>query len=283
MNQALKLSSRETGQFWPIPVLFEDDQLLALDKPSDLPLTPDLGNPNQPSLMSLVHRDIENGATWARARNITFLANANRIGAETSGVLLLAKTRDAFTNLADQFGSEKPYKDYLALVHGTPGKESYRVELKISTSSDPSGRFHPNLQLGKKAITLIESVEQYSGYALVRCRPLTNRPHQIRIHLSRKRLPIVGDSLYGGHPLQLSTLKPHYRLRGGKAEKPLIGRVALHSEAIHFLHPVTGESLSITAPQPRDFLVALKYLNRYAPALQPRDFDPFPEEPLSET
>jgi 23S rRNA pseudouridine955/2504/2580 synthase len=77
-------------------------------------------------------------------------------------------------------------------------------------------------------------------------------------------VPIVGDELYGGKPLWLSRLKPNYRLKPGKEERPLLSRVALHAEQLELKHPVTGESVSITAPWPKDFNVVVKYLRQFA-------------------
>jgi len=100
----------------------------------------------------------------------------------------------------------------------------------------------------------------------VRCEPLTGRTHQIRIHLRHAGVPIVADELYGGKPLWLSRLKPGYRLKPGREERPLMARVALHAEKLELKHPATGESVSITAPWPKDLTVAVKYLRQYAGA-----------------
>ena len=103
-----------------------------------------------------------------------------------------------------------------------------------------------------------------AGYAWVQCEPVTDRQHQIRVHLGQVDLPIVADELYGGKKLWLSRLKSDYRLKPGREERPLLGRVALHSEEIKLPHPLTGEPLTITAPLPKDLKVALKYLRLHA-------------------
>jgi 23S rRNA-/tRNA-specific pseudouridylate synthase len=117
---------------------------------------------------------------------------------------------------------------------------------------------------GKRARTTFEVRERFEGWTLLTCRPSTERTHQIRVHLKHARLPIVGDSLYGGKPLWLSRLKSDYHLKGDREERPLMGRVALHAEELTLVHPVTGQSLTIEAPWPKDFTVALKYLRRFA-------------------
>jgi 23S rRNA pseudouridine955/2504/2580 synthase len=121
-------------------------------------------------------------------------------------------------------------------------------------------------QNGKPSQTKFEVVENFSrhGYALLRCEPLTDRPHQIRVHLAHARLPIVGDELYGGKKLWLSRLKQNFRLKEGREERPLISRAALHAEELNFPHPVTGEILQIKSEWPKDLKVAVKYLKQFA-------------------
>src|SRR5437867_959292 len=126
-DACIKLSAPEMRQFWQIAVLWEDAHLLALDKPSHLLTSPDRYDPQRPNLMKLLHRDIDRGAPWARQRELTYLANAHRLDFETSGVILLAKNKAALVALADQFGAEKPAKAYVALVHGSPGTDSFAM------------------------------------------------------------------------------------------------------------------------------------------------------------
>ena len=99
---------------------------------------------------------------------------------------------------------------------------------------------------------------------LLRCQPLIERTHQIRVHLRHAGFPVVGDELYGGKTLWLSRLKRNFRLKPGHEERPLISRAALHAEELTLPHPVTGETLTITAPWPKDLRVALKYLRQFA-------------------
>jgi 23S rRNA pseudouridine955/2504/2580 synthase len=116
-----------------------------------------------------------------------------------------------------------------------------------------------NGKAAKTKITLLENFPR-AGYAWVKCEPVTDRPHQIRVHLSHVDLPIVADQLYDGKNLWLSRLKRDYRLKPGREERPLLSRVALHAEELSLPHPVTGETVTITAPLPKDLKVALKYL-----------------------
>ena len=262
----IKLSAPETHQFWRIAVLWEDAQLLALDKPSGLLTSPDRYDPRRPNLMKLLHRDVGRGAHWAQQRGVTYLANVHRLDFETSGVILLAREKPALVALANQFGAGTPEKHYLALVQGTPGRDSWEVAAPLAAHPTRPGQVRVDAKGGRKARTLFEVVERFAGYALVRCRPLTGRTHQIRVHLRHGGLPIVGDALYGGRPLLLSKLKPDYRFKRNEEERPLMGRTALHAQQLTVNHPVNGEALVITAPWPKDLTVAANYLRRFAPS-----------------
>jgi 23S rRNA-/tRNA-specific pseudouridylate synthase len=117
---------------------------------------------------------------------------------------------------------------------------------------------------GKRCVTVFEVRERFSGYTLLQCEPLTDRLHQIRVHLRHVGLAVVGDQMYGGRPLLLSRLKQVYRLKPNQTERPLIARPALHSESLSLPHPVTGNPITITASWAKDLTVAVKYLRRYA-------------------
>ena len=264
MVSSIKLSSPAARGFWEISVLFEDEHLLALDKPGGLLTSPDRYDPQRPNLMQLLHAAVAGGKPWARERGLNYLMNAHRLDFETSGVILLAKSKPVLVALADLFGSEKPLKQYAALAQGTPAEGKFEVEARLAPHPVRTGLMQVDPKNGKRARTVFEVLEKFSGWTLLRCEPLTSRTHQIRVHLRHAGLPIVGDQLYGGKPLWLSRLKPNYRLKPGHTERPLISRAALHAEQLTLPHPVTGGTLTITAPWPKDLKVAVKYLRQFA-------------------
>jgi len=260
----IKLSSPATKEFWEIPVLFEDEHLLAVDKPAGLLVSPDRYDPNRPNLMKLLHAGIEQGKPWAKERNLSYLMNAHRLDFQTSGVILLAKSKPVLIDLVTQFGSEKPHKVYVALARGTPPGDTFETEAKIAPNELRLGLMRIDPKKGKRSKTEFTVREKFGPVLLIECRPLTGRSHQIRIHLKSLRLPIVGDEDYGGQPLLLSWMKHDYRLKPGKTERPLINRVALHAEKLVVTHPITKADVTIEAPWPKDLKVAVKYLRLYA-------------------
>jgi RluA family pseudouridine synthase len=266
MSAVIKLSSPEAREFRDIAVLFEDEHLLALDKPAGLLTSPDRYDPQRPNLMKLLHAGIREAKPWARERRLTYLMNAHRLDFETSGVILLAKSKPVLVQLANLFGDAKPLKKYAALAQGTPTEERFEVDAKLAPHPVRIGLMRVDPKRGKRSRTLVAVRERFAGFTLLQCEPLTGRTHQVRVHLRHAGLPLVGDELYGGRPLWLSRLKRDYRLKRGKTERPLMARVALHAEQLTLPHPVTGELTTITAPWPKDLTVAVKYLRQFAAA-----------------
>ena len=264
MNAVVKLSSPATREFWEIPVLHEDDHVLALDKPAGLLVSPDRLAPERPSLTKLLQEAIAAAKPWARERNLTYLATAHRLDADTSGVLLLAKNKPALVALADQFGTDRPVRRYVALVQEAPTDDSFDVSEKIAPHPIRAGFMRIDPRNGKKSKTEFEVIEKFSRWSLVRCIPRGERAQQIRLHLSHAGFSVIGDELYRGKNLWLSRLKKDFYLKPGREERPLISRIALHSEELNLTHPATGEPLIIKSELPKDLRVALKYLRQFA-------------------
>ena len=264
MSSGIKLSSPATGGFWEIPVLFEDEHLLALDKPAGLLVTADPLAPERPSLMGLLHAGIASQKPWARERKLDYLNHAHRLDFETSGAILLAKNQPAFVALADLFGNDKPLKKYVVLAWGVPPAVTFEVNAALAPHPLKIGQMRVDLKDGKRAKSEFQVLEQFSDWALLRALPLTDRIHQLRVHLKHAGFSIVGDELYGGKKLWLSRLKKDFHLKPGREERPLISWVALHAEELDLVHPFTGAALSIKSEWPKDLRVAVKYLRQYA-------------------
>ncbi len=251
-------------------VLYEDEFLLAIDKPAGLPVAPDRWNPERPNLMKYLHETLGPA-----------IANVHRLDAGTTGVFLCTKTRPALTALARDFEHGRVRKLYLALVRGSPSESSFTIDLPLAPDPVRPGRMCVSREGGRPAETLATVLARWRGYACIEAEPRTGRTHQIRVHLAARGCPIIADSFYGGGGgLLLSTLKSGYKFKD-RPERPLIRRLALHARRLEITHPVTGAALAIEAPLPKDFTVSLKYLDRFAhgappwtPVDPPPDSDP---------
>ncbi len=165
----------------------------------------------------------------------------HRIDKETSGILLIAKTPEAFGELQRQFKEREVKKTYLALVHGKLVPEEGEIRAPIARLPWNPERFGI-VPGGKEAITkynVYKYYNNYNGYSVVELSPETGRTHQIRVHLKYVNHPIVGDYLYAGRKTS----------RGDRVWAP---RVMLHAWKISFTHPSSGETLAIEAPIPDD-------------------------------
>jgi len=235
------------------PVIHEDAALIAFDKPSGLLVAPDRWDKARENMMGLVHARLGAG-----------VANVHRIDADTSGLVLCAKTKPALDFLSGQFQAKTVEKTYEAIVVGSPALDHYTVDFVLKEDDARPGRMCVVKKHGKAAVTEFRVLARYprAGFAHVECRPLTGRTHQIRVHLAASGTPILNDPFYGNDTrLLLSALKRGYK--GRAEERPLIGRLALHAAALTFTHPDSREPMTVTAPRPQDLAVALKYLEKF--------------------
>lgn len=240
----------------PLNILYEDEALLAVDKPSGLLTSPDRWDKKIPCLIRQIH-----------AERSPDIFNVHRLDRDTSGVLLCAKTKPALDLLCRAFEQRTIRKQYVALTHHIPPRPQMTISLKLADDPDHPARTRVS-SAGKPAFTEISQLEVFKDYAYIQAEPRTGRQHQIRVHLAGIHCPILHDTFYGdGHQLYLSAIKRHYKAGRGE-EQPLIRRLALHALQLTLDHPTTGKPLVITAPLPHDFEVALKYLRRFA-SLQP--------------
>lgn len=225
----------------PLEIVYEDSALLVVNKPAGLVVHPAAGTKSGTLANALAYhfRQLSTQAGVARPGIV------HRLDKGTSGLLVVAKTEQAHENLADQFRQREVFKSYIALVHGNVEQESGRIEQPIAR--DPRNRTRMAVvRAGRTALSLFRVRRRYDRFTLLDVELKTGRTHQIRVHLSWMKHPIVSDELYGGGR-DKTVQDPRI-----KAEIRKLGRQFLHAEQLGFRHPETDKPMLFSATVPAE-------------------------------
>ncbi|HOO60081.1 MAG TPA: RluA family pseudouridine synthase [Candidatus Mcinerneyibacteriales bacterium] len=224
----------------PLDIVYEDDYLAVVNKRPGLVVHPGAGNPSGTLANGLLYY-FQNLSTVDTLRP----GIVHRLDKDTSGLLITAKDNHTHWKLAEMIAEKKITRLYWGIVIGRFEEVRGRIETELGR--DPGNRVKMAVvSKGKHAVTSWETLEEYSGFSLVRFRLFTGRTHQIRVHASFMRHPILGDRLYGG----MSGVEPFQK----------VDRQMLHARELGFIHPVTGKEISLTAPLFPDMEDVLKKL-----------------------
>jgi 23S rRNA pseudouridine1911/1915/1917 synthase len=218
----------------PLKIVYEDNDLLVVDKPAGLPVHPAPGHPAHTLVNAVL------GYLPALADDVDSIRPGivHRLDKDTSGLIIVAKNRLAHENLSDQFKSRSVSKSYIVLVKGKLVPESGIIEAAIGR--DPRNRQRMAVvERGREARTEYRVLKYVGGYTLLEIRPQTGRTHQIRVHLAAIGFPVVGDASYG-------------------VPSPHLSRQFLHASRIGFRLPSTNEYVEFSAPLPPDLEKALR-------------------------
>jgi 23S rRNA pseudouridine1911/1915/1917 synthase len=266
----------------PLNIIHEDDDIIVINKPADIIVHPARGNTHGTIANALAFHlasaqaeedlprlGVAEGEVEAgeEDRDVKF-PNAlgefrpgivHRLDRNTTGVMILAKNDVAQWKIAKQFHDRQVEKSYLSIVHGTPDLTRDRVNAPLGIHPKIRERYSIRPETGKEAITFYEVLESFRGFSLLKLTPKTGRTHQIRVHLSYIKHPVVADDMYGGKPVypwQLKNADP-------APEDPIISRCALHAWTIAFTHPTTKKIVRFEAPLPDDMQRLLDLLRKY--------------------
>jgi len=184
-----------------IPILHEDRCVLAIDKPPGWMLVPSTWQRTTRNLQAAIESSINARDFWARSRNLKFLRYVHRLDADTTGILLFAKSRGSLDACAKLFETRAMEKIYLAVVEGVPKQNEWTCQLALAPDPRRIGSMKVDAREGKPAETHFRVLQTRAAGAgkltLIEARPVTGRTHQIRIHLAQSGTPVVGDELYG--------------------------------------------------------------------------------------
>jgi 23S rRNA pseudouridine1911/1915/1917 synthase len=249
------------GEKMDLDILFEDENLLVVNKPAGLVVHPGHGNYNGTLLNGLIYH----------FKNLPFNSDGrpglvHRIDKDTSGLLVIAKNERSMTDLAKQFYLKTSKRKYLALVWGIVADEKGTVNANLAR--DPKNRLimsvpKENENFGKKAITHYKVIERFNYLTLLECELETGRTHQIRSHMKHIGHPIFSDSRYGGDKILKGTIYNKYKQFVSNCFD-IMPRQALHAKSLGFIHPVTNKELYFETELPQDFQNCLKKWRNYS-------------------
>lgn len=209
----------------PFGIVYEDDDLMVVDKPADMPVHPSMKNHDN---------TLANAAAWyGRTKGDSFVYRCvNRQDRDTTGLLILAKHILSATGLYGQMRAREIRRTYLAIVKGMIREEG-TIDLPVGRKEDSAIERMIDLEHGERAVTHYRPVRQGKDWTLIECRLETGRTHQIRVHMSSFGHPLIGDFLYGSREEQMP-------------------RQALHSWKLSFVHPIMGRPMEFVSPLPPD-------------------------------
>jgi 23S rRNA pseudouridine1911/1915/1917 synthase len=222
----------------PLPIVFEDEHLLVIDKPAGLVVHPAAGNRDGTLVNALLHHC---GGSLSGIGGVARPGIVHRIDKDTSGLLVIAKHDKAHEGLAKQFADHSIDRRYLAIVSGVPRQAEGSVDAPLARSPQNRKKI-AIMPKGKRAVTHWKRLDLLKNAALVECRLETGRTHQVRVHMASIGHPLVGDPVYG---------------RGKSVHRDLLNqldfkRQALHAAHLGFIHPVTKGRLSFDSALPSD-------------------------------
>lgn len=236
-----------------IDILYQDDDMIVVNKPAGVLVIPDRFNSDLPSLNRMLETKLGQ-QIWV----------VHRLDRDTSGVICFAKNEQTHRYLSKLFEAHEVGKFYAGIVTGRVIPEEGRIEAPIAEHPGKKGMMVV-AKKGKASVTDYKVVEQWGLYSLMQFQIHTGRTHQIRVHMQSIGHPIACDEIYGdGKPFLLSAIKKKYKLsEKEETERPLLNRLALHAYKL-ILHKEDGTEINVEAPIPKDMAACINQLNKWS-------------------
>lgn len=264
----LEEEPRERIQIIPEPidfgVVYEDDELMVIEKPAGLVVHPGVGNYRGTLVNGLAHYFEGKDLPLKQGNDYDRPGLVHRIDKDTSGLMVIAKNEHSMAHLAQQFFDHSIDREYVAMVWSCPSPEKGTIHGHIGRH--PRDRMQMAVsedgEFGKEATTHYEVIEDLYYISLIKCRLETGRTHQIRVHMKHIGHPLFGDRRYGGDHIRKGTVYTKYKQFVRNCFE-ILPRQALHARLIGFEHPTTGERMQFTSEPPEDFAMVLDKWRNY--------------------
>ena len=241
-----------------IKVIYSNDDVLVVNKPAGVSVTKD--RMGEAELFDVLAEQLDAG-------NTANLRLVHRLDKWTSGVMILAKSKQAQSKLSSCFEKRLIKKTYLAIVTGIVSEQEGQINARMGRNRRNTAIMNITAKKGKEAITKWKLLANFGSIALLAVKPITGRTHQIRVHLPSIDLPLAVDPVYGSdRGIFLSDFKPNYRLARKQVEKPLIERLTLHAYQLEFVNPQPNFPEYFIAQMDKKFAAAIKMLTKYNPS-----------------
>ena len=251
----------------PLDIVYEDDELMVINKPAGLVVHPGHGNYSGTLVNAVAwHLGIRDKIEGDERMGVL----VHRIDKNTSGLLVVAKTEEAQFKLSKQFFDHTVQRQYIALVWGDMAQESGTINLPIGRDPNDRLRFKtfPQGGEGRHAVTHFQVIERFGYVTLISCRLETGRTHQIRVHADAIGHPLFNDDRYGGDRIRKGALYAKFKEFVENCFT-ILPRQALHAQTLGFIHPKTKEELLFSAPLPLDFQQVIERWRRYVKTPHP--------------
>jgi len=247
-----------------LDIVFEDDDLLIVNKKAGLVVHPGSGNPRGTLVNGVAHYLLKQNPELTEF-SLPRFGLVHRIDKNTSGLLLMAKTDKALQHLAKQFAAHTITRKYIALVWGDVKEDSGTIEAHVGRSPRYRKQFEafPDGEYGKEAITHYHVLENFNYVTLVECRLETGRTHQIRVHMQHIGHPLFNDDFYGGDRIVKGTVYSKYKQFVENCFS-ICPRQALHAKELGFIHPITRKEMLFTSELPPDMEQVIDKWRKYS-------------------